>query len=261
MFFKTLPLILVLSLFAHAGRQKADRKLLHLNIKEARTNTQLIKDLKIENSATIALLKEAIHSKKPNKSVDLMKVFLELNKGEKFDLTKKKGTLSDLLVKDQATIIVDEFSSKANSKLKEAVINGDLEGTIKALEMGADVNSNSVLYKASHKGYKKIVQILLIKGANPNVNALSIASTMGYLEIVKSLLEYEVIIDDTDWDRRTALHHASRKGHADIVRLLLEKGADPRAEDWDDDTPLSIAYNDKIENIIMAHMLEIEEGR
>ena len=56
--------------------------------------------------------------------------------------------------------------------------------------------------------------------------ALMVASSMGYLDIVKYLVEHGAIIDDQDIGGDTALMISSYNGYLDVVKYLIEKGAD-----------------------------------
>lgn len=61
---------------------------------------------------------------------------------------------------------------------------------------------------------------------------LQMVSTHGQLEIIKILLQSEVLeIDDTDFHGTTAVHEAAFFGHSKCVEALLEHGADPDIAD------------------------------
>ncbi|KAJ3288165.1 hypothetical protein HK104_008314 [Borealophlyctis nickersoniae] len=73
-----------------------------------------------------------------------------------------------------------------------------------------------------------LVQLLLIKGANPNANnakALRAASKLNYNKVVRVLVPASRA---SLWALREALYQASEKGHIDVVATLLSFHADPR---------------------------------
>ena len=92
------------------------------------------------------------------------------------------------------------------------------------------------------------VRQLLDDGVNPNVRwsdgltALHYASGKGDKLLVQLLLKKGADIDIEDtFTVRTALQFASINGHTDIVQLLLEKGANINAIDIDGRTALQFA--------------------
>ena len=114
------------------------------------------------------------------------------------------------------------------------------------VEKGADVNTEvqaqmTALLWATIAGHKDVVEILLQQpgiqvnaadmwGRTPLVNA----STMGYTEIVRMLLEAGADIRDT-------LIMSSGNGHIEIVKMLLKEGADVNETDEDGMTALMMA--------------------
>ena len=78
-----------------------------------------------------------------------------------------------------------------------------------------------------------IVRALLERGADlnkiyyPCVDALSVASSEGHIEVVKLLLTWDVIDKPISSKRLArALDHASSYGHLDVVRYLCEHGTE-----------------------------------
>lgn len=60
-----------------------------------------------------------------------------------------------------------------------------------------------------------------------NVTPLMLASTKGYLDIVKILLENRADVSLMNSHGETALVQAVSNGHIEIVKILLDKGSDP----------------------------------
>jgi len=86
---------------------------------------------------------------------------------------------------------------------------------------------------ASVKGEQQAIDVLLRRGADPNIpaqdnaTALMYASWIGDVESVDRLLDAGADPNRMNVDGKTALMAASRNGQADVVELLLKKGAEP----------------------------------
>ena len=83
---------------------------------------------------------------------------------------------------------------------------------------------------ASSRGYAEIVRLLIEAGADPDfrpeggMTPLMCAASRGYAEVVGLLLDAGADKDLKDGNDHTALKHASCYGHVKTVRLL-EAGA------------------------------------
>jgi hypothetical protein len=108
------------------------------------------------------------------------------------------------------------------------------------LDKGADVNAHggrygNALQAASSRGHEQIVKLLLDKGADVNAlggsygNALYAALKRGHEQIVKLLLDKGADVNAHGGSYGNALYAASERGHEQIVKLLLDKGADVNA--------------------------------
>ena len=90
----------------------------------------------------------------------------------------------------------------------------------------------TALGRAVFFGYKDMVELLLVRGADVNMQnyyamqdhdgwtALICASSYGRTEIVKLLLNYRADINIKDNNGNTAIIHASSNGHQAVVKLL-----------------------------------------
>merc|ERR1712034_253613 len=78
--------------------------------------------------------------------------------------------------------------------------------------MKKDKLNNTALHYASHKGYKKIVKLLLKTFSEDNK---------------EQLMEY---VMKQDQDNYTALHYVSENGNQEIVTLLLDVFWEDKAE-------------------------------
>ena len=101
-----------------------------------------------------------------------------------------------------------------------------------------DENGYHKLIHASRNGMYQMVEILLKKGADPNIRdddgwtALISAAENGHQRVVELLLEKQVDPNVQNCKNgRTALIQASQDGHYQVVEILLQKGADPNIYD------------------------------
>uniref|UniRef100_L2FBA5 Nacht and ankyrin domain protein n=1 Tax=Colletotrichum fructicola (strain Nara gc5) TaxID=1213859 RepID=L2FBA5_COLFN len=123
------------------------------------------------------------------------------------------------------------------SVLYYACVGGLLKAARAIIDRGVDVNAlegghcGNALQAAAFNGHSDVVQLLLNKGANANVqcgeygNALQAASYRGHLDVARLLLEEGAIINAQGGRFETALQAASKSGHLDVVGLLLHKDA------------------------------------
>uniref|UniRef100_A0A8C2HRD6 Kinase D-interacting substrate 220a n=1 Tax=Cyprinus carpio TaxID=7962 RepID=A0A8C2HRD6_CYPCA len=94
-------------------------------------------------------------------------------------------------------------------------------------------NGQTALMLASEQGSLEIVQELIRRGANVNLDdidcwtALISAAKEGHTEVVKELLENNANVEHRDMGGWSALMWAACKGRLEVAHLLLEKGANP----------------------------------
>lgn len=101
--------------------------------------------------------------------------------------------------------------------LPEAAATGEVDEVEALISKGVDVNTRewgslkTALHYGAEKGHKKVVEMLLAKGASTDArDALS----------------------------TTPLHYAVEKRHKEVVELLIAKGTDANAKDYKGRTPL-----------------------
>ncbi|CAF3484942.1 unnamed protein product [Fusarium graminearum] len=85
---------------------------------------------------------------------------------------------------------------------------------------------------------------------------LHIASAMGHLKVVKTLITYGANVNEVDAAGYSPIHYATRNNHTAIVALLLEKGADVYSRDPEGCTPLFRASqegNNEIVERLLKH--------
>jgi len=131
---------------------------------------------------------------------------------------------------------------KTDSKLIIAAKKGNLNDLKTALndpkvninEIGEKSNKTALML-ASGNGHKRVVEILLNKGANPHIlgwdtSALREAVKENYVEIVKLLLQDKRVDDNFQRSLGYALVEGVTKGDKGIIKLLLDNDADPNFE-------------------------------
>ncbi|KAM4625312.1 kinase D-interacting substrate of 220 kDa B [Polymixia lowei] len=94
-------------------------------------------------------------------------------------------------------------------------------------------NGQTPLMVAAEQGNPEIVQELIRRGANVNLDdvdcwtALISAAKEGHIEVVKELLENNANLEHRDMGGWSALMWAAYKGRTAVAQLLLDKGANP----------------------------------
>ena len=132
--------------------------------------------------------------------------------------------------------------------LLSAGANGSQDGHSKGgqvlLKRGADPNIRkkdgaTALMYASQNGHSEVVQILLKGGADPNirkkgeVTALMYASQNGHSEVVQILLKGGADPNSRTANGVTSLMVGSENGHSEVVQILLKGGAESNIQEED----------------------------
>ncbi|XP_036604221.1 kinase D-interacting substrate of 220 kDa isoform X5 [Trichosurus vulpecula] len=124
-----------------------------------------------------------------------------------------------------------------------------------------DMGGWTALMWACYKGRTEVVDLLLSKGANPNVTGLQYnvypiiwAAGRGHADIVYLLLKNGAKVNCTDKYGTTPLVWAARKGHLECVKHLLNMGADVDQEGANSMTALIVAvkggYTQSVKEIL-----------
>ena len=116
----------------------------------------------------------------------------------------------------------------------------------------------------SQNRHHHVVEVLLEKGANPNIHSnkgctpLMLASQNGHLRITELLLKRNADPNAHDIKGLTPLMLASQSGNLSLVELLLKKKADPNAHDIEGLTPLMLASQNG--NLLLVELLLKEKA-
>ena len=112
------------------------------------------------------------------------------------------------------------------------------------LERGANPNIAehdgwTPLHWAALNGNSNVMQLLLERKADPNsatsfgCTPVHMAAGKGNKDVVQLLLNRGANVNITNKRRETPLHDAAERGHKDVVQLLLNAGADPnKINNW-----------------------------
>ena len=103
-----------------------------------------------------------------------------------------------------------------------------------------------LLHTATHMGYPRVVEALLIGGAEVEAclegnTPLMVAAESGNLATARVLLDQKALVEAKDRNGRMALHLAAANGHGPIVELILDRGADMEAKENNGQTALHLA--------------------
>ncbi len=132
-----------------------------------------------------------------------------------------------------------------------------------ALGVSPLINANAkntqgltALHWAAFRGFSDIVELLLAKGADPNIKGgpgvtpLMQAAMNGHATVCSLLVAKGANINEPDNEGLTALHKAASDGHAEVVKILVAGGGDKAAKSASGATPLALAEKRKRAEVI-----------
>jgi ankyrin repeat protein len=111
----------------------------------------------------------------------------------------------------------------------------------------------SALYAAAAAGNLEIARMLVDKGAMLAAAELPLlnAAKDGNLEMARLLLDHELAqVNAQSHTGRSALHFAAQENKADMIRFLLQRGADPTLADKSGATPITVAQQFCLRDVI-----------
>ncbi|MBE7421594.1 MAG: ankyrin repeat domain-containing protein [Azonexus sp.] len=157
-------------------------------------------------------------------------------------------------------------------QLFRAVYSKDEAKAIALIEAGANVDAREatiyvslpILYRATERGMKEVVQALVMKGANVNAEVehyrgipLTIALAHGYEDIARFLIDHGANVNYADKAGYTMLHVAAGRVSKSMLEFLINYGLNVNANDNGVGTPLYYAI--RAENWQNARLL-IDRG-
>jgi cytohesin len=191
---------------------------------------------------------------------------------EKRDFIIRLSFLAMLALAQSASGIMSRWTP-----LKKASYSGDVEKVHELLEGGTNANGEldhglTPLHWAATRGHKRVAEILLANGADPNIDRtdahcdfavgtpLHCAAFNGHVDIVRLLMyngtdiNYKTVVGYS-WG--TALHEAARGGQNEIVELLILEGADVNAKTYRGKTALHFARNGNTARVLIAYGADV----
>eukprot|EP01114_Cavostelium_apophysatum_P018963 TRINITY_DN5977_c0_g1_i1.p1 TRINITY_DN5977_c0_g1~~TRINITY_DN5977_c0_g1_i1.p1 ORF type:complete len:905 (+),score=239.12 TRINITY_DN5977_c0_g1_i1:60-2774(+) len=159
-------------------------------------------------------------------------------------ITTKPESAEDVLRKERERVISEapkfiRCKSKKGTKLLKAAVVGDEKIVVHLLaHKGIDINCTDIdrgetpLHYASSAGHRSVVDYLLAKGANANaVNfkghvPVHKAVYYDYVDIVKTLGQYEADLNVQDAEGISPLHLSLKREHQNSFITLIECGAE-----------------------------------
>ncbi|XP_032998957.1 kinase D-interacting substrate of 220 kDa isoform X6 [Lacerta agilis] len=222
-----------------------------------------------------SLVSQSLVTYVEEENVPALKALLE--KCKDVDERNENGQTPLMLAAEQGNLeIVQELIKKgANCNLEDAdnwtaLISAAKEGHAAIVSELLNCNVNmehrdmggwNALMWACYKGCTEVAELLLEKGANPNITGLQYsvypiiwAAGRGHSRIVQLLLHHGAKVNCSDKYGTTPLIWAARKGHLECVKYLLHMGADVDQEGANSMTALIVAvkggFTDSVKEIL-----------
>ncbi|XP_048354322.1 kinase D-interacting substrate of 220 kDa isoform X4 [Sphaerodactylus townsendi] len=222
-----------------------------------------------------SLMSQSLVTYVEEENVPALKALLE--KCKDVDERNENGQTPLMLAAEQGNLeIVQELIKKgANCNLEDsdnwtALISAAKEGHTAIVSELLKCNVNlehrdmggwTALMWACYKGCTEVAELLLGKGANPNITGLQYsvypiiwAAGRGHSRIVQLLLQHGAKVNCSDKYGTTPLIWAARKGHLECVKYLLHMGADVDQEGANSMTALIVAvkggFTDSVKEIL-----------
>lgn len=132
----------------------------------------------------------------------------------------------EYLIKKGANVNIVSNNNNENTALRSAISGGYFDIVKLLVENGADLEYKYPILNAAAAGSKNILEYLIQKGANVNVQnengytALMNAASHGYIDNIKVLLKYKADASLKNKEGHTALDMAKEKKNKDIIKIL-----------------------------------------
>ncbi|CAB1121042.1 unnamed protein product [Ectocarpus sp. CCAP 1310/34] len=126
-----------------------------------------------------------------------------------------------------------------------------------------NADGESPLHLAVRRNDVPVATALLVGGANPNLDSqggafppLYLATIMGYLDVLRVLLQHGADVNRSRTAGATLLHTAANHKDVGVVEALIAAGADLEAEDTNGGTPLHQALrsgSSEVVQVLLKH--------
>ena len=214
------------------------------------------------SDATIVLLEAGANTETKCLTNDWTALFYSTSNGHEVASRSLLAKGADMFSADSAGV----------SLVYYLIINDIAEGLRFLLDNGlsvemADTFDQTLLHSTLRQKSPKVLQLLLMRGADPKSNAQGRSSTLHYavhfdvdISAAALLVSHGADINCQDSNGLTALHVAAMQGKESWVGILLSLGANMYLEDLLGQTPLQIAaLNNKsiIVTLLMCRDLQI----
>jgi ankyrin repeat protein len=156
------------------------------------------------------------------------------------EINGQSTTVSDVISKDNILLFKKYCSIDNYQKaFHRSAQLGSLNIAEYLIEQGVPINEKdstgtTALISAVKNGHPEIVQLLLAKGADPNIQedgglkatALMQAASSNNVSITSNLINRGANVDATDVNGDTAINWATFNGNVDVMKLLVQNGVD-----------------------------------
>ncbi|KAK3593767.1 hypothetical protein CHS0354_014305 [Potamilus streckersoni] len=157
---------------------------------------------------------------------------------------------------------MDTLNERAD-QLFDFIETDATEKTIAILEERVDFsvikNGNSALHYATRERHLEIVELLINKGADPNIDnqegntALHIAVKFHPMHLIERLITLKMNVNHTNGKGETPLHTAALHNRREAVEALLMNGANPALKDKSGKTPEEYAKDPDLAHQIRTY--------
>ncbi|CAG5098084.1 Oidioi.mRNA.OKI2018_I69.XSR.g15365.t1.cds [Oikopleura dioica] len=147
-------------------------------------------------------------------------------------------------------------SNDSNKVFLEAAKSGDLD-QVKRLCNPSTVNCRDVEGRHSTPF---TLQPVIIEFKSSNIFLVKVQS-YGHYDVVVILVQAGANVNTADLWKYTPVHEAASKGKYDICKLLMKNGADPNKKNRDGQSPLDVAKDSDIKDILLGDAAVLDAAK